>query len=104
LMTLASNRLAQKLRRTSRTAQDKMSACPSFQIARGVFECFAFRETGRLPRWITSALSQKAASSNDVRVRVLRSTKKIHQRFSRNAGTFLISRVPTCLNASTVPE
>src|SRR5882724_4990891 len=51
---------------------------------------------------ITSALNRKAASSNDVRVRVLGSTKKFTSVFPRNAGTFLISRVPTCLKASAV--
>src|SRR5207248_10871727 len=51
---------------------------------------------------ITSALSRKAASSNDVRVQVLGSTKKFTSVFPRRAGTFLISRVPTCLNASAV--
>src|SRR5215469_18163904 len=51
---------------------------------------------------ITSALRRNAASSNEVRVRVLGSTKKFTSVFPRNAGTFLISRVPTCLNASAV--
>src|SRR5438552_9679448 len=51
---------------------------------------------------ITSALNRNAASSNDVRVRVLGSTKKFTSVFPRRAGTFLISRVPTCLNASAV--
>src|SRR5437773_10885963 len=51
---------------------------------------------------ITSALRRNAASSNDVRVRVLGSTKKLTSVLPRNAGTFLISRVPTCLNASVV--
>src|SRR5215467_728930 len=51
---------------------------------------------------ITSALSRNAASSNEVRVRVLGSTKKFTKVFPRRAGTFLISRVPTCLNASVV--
>src|SRR5216117_742859 len=51
---------------------------------------------------ITSALRRNAASSNDVRVRVLGSTKKLTNVLPRNAGTFLISRVPTCLNASVV--
>ena len=51
---------------------------------------------------ITSALNRKAASSNEVRVLVLGSTKKFTSVFPRNAGTFLISRAPTCLNASAV--
>src|SRR4029453_6000447 len=51
---------------------------------------------------ITSALNRNAASSNEVRVRVLGSTKKFTSVFPRRAGTFLISRVPTCLNASAV--
>src|SRR5437867_11346318 len=51
---------------------------------------------------ITSALRRNAASSKDVRVRVLGSTKKFTSVFPRSAGTFLISRVPTCLNASVV--
>src|SRR5215470_11819173 len=51
---------------------------------------------------ITSALNRSAANSNDVRVRVLGSTKKFTSVFPRRAGTFLISRVPTCLNASAV--
>src|SRR4029450_4402075 len=51
---------------------------------------------------LTSALSRNAASSNEVRVRVLGSTKKFTNVFPRRAGTFLISRVPTCLNASVV--
>src|SRR2546423_4728774 len=51
---------------------------------------------------ITSALNRSAASSKDVRVRVLGSTKKFTSVFPRRAGTFLISRVPTCLNASAV--
>src|SRR5215469_13154274 len=51
---------------------------------------------------ITSALRRNAASSNDVRVRVLGSTKKFTSVLPRSAGTFLISRVPTCLNASVV--
>jgi hypothetical protein len=33
---------------------------------------------------------------------VLSSTKKFTNVFPRSAGTFLISRVPTCLNASVV--
>src|SRR5947209_20049135 len=51
---------------------------------------------------ITSALRRNAASSNEVRVRVLGSTKKLTRVLPRNAGTFLISRVPTCLKASVV--
>jgi hypothetical protein len=51
---------------------------------------------------ITSALRRIAAISKDVRVRVLGSTKKFTRVFPRNAGTFLISRVPTCLKASAV--
>src|SRR5438067_8477177 len=51
---------------------------------------------------ITSALRRNAASSKEVRVRVLGSTKKFTSVFPRSAGTFLISRVPTCLNASVV--
>src|SRR5438874_4595610 len=51
---------------------------------------------------ITSALRREAASSNEVRVRVLGSTKKFTSVLPRSAGTFLISRVPTCLNASAV--
>src|SRR3954462_6483226 len=51
---------------------------------------------------MTSALRRNAASSNEVRVRVLGSTKKLTRVLPRNAGTFLISRVPTCLNASAV--
>src|SRR6266498_4648399 len=51
---------------------------------------------------ITSALRRNAANSKDVRVRVLGSTKKLTNVLPRNAGTFLISRVPTCLNASVV--
>src|SRR4029079_19154720 len=50
----------------------------------------------------TSALKRKAASSNEVRVRVLASTKKLINVLPRKAGTFLISRVPTCLNAAAV--
>src|SRR5207248_1042378 len=51
---------------------------------------------------MTSALKRKAASSNEVRVRVLGSRKKFTSVFPRSAGTFLISRVPTCLKASAV--
>ena len=51
---------------------------------------------------ITSALRRIAASSKEVRVRVLGSTKKLTSVLPRNAGTFLISRVPTSLNASAV--
>src|SRR5207237_6984364 len=51
---------------------------------------------------ITSALNRTAASSKEVRVRVLGSTKKFTSVFPRNAGTFLISRAPTCLKASAV--
>src|SRR5436305_825447 len=51
---------------------------------------------------ITSALNRNAANSNEVRVRVLGSTKKFTSVFPRSAGTFLISRVPTCLKASVV--
>src|SRR5207249_10497628 len=51
---------------------------------------------------ITSALRRNAASSNEVRVRVLGSTKKLTSVLPRSAGTFLISRVPTCLKASAV--
>src|SRR5213593_1229378 len=51
---------------------------------------------------ITSALNRNAANSNEVRVRVLGSTKKFTSVLPRSAGTFLISRVPTSLNASAV--
>src|SRR4051812_23030833 len=51
---------------------------------------------------ITSALNRVAASSNEVRVRVLGSTKKFTNVLPRRAGTFFTSRVPTCLNASAV--
>src|SRR5207248_2560304 len=51
---------------------------------------------------ITSALRRNAASSNEVRVRVLGSTKKFTSVLPRSAGTFLIWRVPTSLNASAV--
>ncbi len=49
---------------------------------------------------MTSALSRKAASSNEMRVRVLGSTKKLTRVLPRRAGTFLIWRVPICLNAA----
>ena len=55
-----------------------------------------------VPMFITSALNRNAASSKEVRVRVLGSTKKLISVLPRRAGTFLISRVPTCLNASVV--
>src|SRR5207237_8665776 len=51
---------------------------------------------------ITSALTRGAAGSKEVRVRVLGATKKFTNVFPRSEGTFLISRVPTCLNASAV--
>src|SRR5205807_4268372 len=51
---------------------------------------------------ITSALKREAASSNEVRVGVLGSKKKLTSVLPRSAGTFLISRVPTCLKASAV--
>src|SRR6266536_4828610 len=51
---------------------------------------------------MTSALRRNAASSNEVRVRVLGSPQKFTSVFPRSAGTFLISRVPICLNASAV--
>ena len=51
---------------------------------------------------MTSALRRIAAISKDVRVRVLGSTKKFTSVLPRNAGTFLISRVPTSLKASAV--
>jgi hypothetical protein len=43
----------------------------------------------------TSALKRVAANSNDVRVRVLGSTKKFTSVLPRKAGTFFTSRVPT---------
>src|SRR3982074_1213170 len=49
---------------------------------------------------ITSALRRIAASSKEVRVRVLGSIKKFTSVLPRKAGTFFISRVPTCLNAA----
>src|SRR4030095_8234228 len=49
---------------------------------------------------ITSALNRRAANSKEVRVRVLGSTKTFTTVVPRNAGTFLVSRVPPCLNAS----
>src|SRR5439155_18736440 len=45
---------------------------------------------------------RKAASSKEVRVRVLGSIKKLTSVLPRKAGTFFISRVPTCLKASAV--
>src|SRR6266487_2076432 len=73
------------------------------QIACGILECFAFGQAGSAAEiLITSALNRSAASSKEVRVRVLGSTKKFTNVFPRNDGTFLISRVPTCLNASAV--
>ena len=47
----------------------------------------------------TSALNLNAASSNEVRVRVLGSTKKLTSVLPRKAGTFLMSRAPTVLKA-----
>src|SRR5258708_6475897 len=47
----------------------------------------------------TSALNLNAASSKEVLVRVLGSTKKLTSVLPRNAGTFLISRAPTVLKA-----
>ncbi len=49
-----------------------------------------------------SALRRLAASSKEVRVRVLGSTKRLISVLPCSAGTFLTSRVPTCLNASAV--
>src|SRR5690348_12228330 len=49
-----------------------------------------------------SALRRLAASSKEVRVRVLGSTKKLTRVLPCKAGTFLTSRVPTSLNASAV--
>jgi hypothetical protein len=51
---------------------------------------------------MTSALKRIAAISNEVRVRVLGSTKKFTSVLPRKAGTFFISRVPTSLKASAV--
>ena len=51
---------------------------------------------------MTSALSRKAASSKEMRVRVLGSTKKFTSVLPRRAGTFFTSRVPTCLKAAAV--
>ena len=51
---------------------------------------------------MTFALNRNAASSKEVRVRVLGSIKKFTSVLPRKAGTFFISRVPTCLNASAV--
>ena len=47
---------------------------------------------------MTSALRRIAASSKEVRVRVLGSTKKFTSVLPCRAGTFLTSRAPTCLN------
>ena len=47
-------------------------------------------------------LTAAALDSNDMRVRVLGSIKKFTNVLPRSAGTFLISRVPTCLKASAV--
>ena len=51
---------------------------------------------------MTSALKRLAASSNDVRVRVLGSKKRLTTVLPRNVGTFLISRPETSLNESAV--
>src|SRR4029077_7492321 len=50
----------------------------------------------------TSALRRKAARSKEVLVRGLGSTKKLTIVLPRSAGTFLISREPTVLNAAAV--
>ena len=51
---------------------------------------------------MTSALSRLAANSNDVRVLVLGSKKRLTTVFPLSAGTFLISRPLTSLNESAV--
>src|SRR5579863_1462721 len=51
---------------------------------------------------ITSAESRLAATSKEVRVRVLGSKKRLTTVFPRRAGTFLICRVLTSLNDSAV--
>ena len=49
-----------------------------------------------------SALSRFSAISNEVRVRVLGSKKRLTTVWPRRAGTFLIDRVPTSFMASAV--
>src|SRR4030095_12552669 len=49
-----------------------------------------------------SALRRLAASSKEVGVRVLGSTKRLIRVLRCSAGTFFNSRVPTCLKASAV--
>src|SRR6187397_152580 len=49
-----------------------------------------------------SALSRLAASSKEMRVRVLGSMKRLTNVLPCRAGTFLTSLVPTCLKASAV--
>src|ERR1700746_2861680 len=80
-----------------------MSACSACKFKAVSFSDSPFCKLEVLAEILTtSALSRKAASSKDVRVRVLGSTKKLTSVFPRRAGTFLISRVPICLNASAV--
>src|ERR1700746_4223830 len=80
-----------------------MSACSACKFKAVSFSDSPFCKLEVLAEILTtSALSRKAASSKEVRVRVLGSTKKLTRVFPRNAGTFLISRVPICLNASVV--
>src|SRR5882762_4828306 len=78
-----------------------MSVCSACKFKAVSFSVSPFCKLEVLAEILTtSALSRKAASSNEVRVRVLGSTKKLTRVFPRNAGTFLISREPTVLKAA----
>ena len=89
-MTLELQPLGQKLRRAGGTVtQDNDVGMVRFQNFGGVFEGFTLvRLEAEAEILITSALSRNAASSNDVRVRVLGSTKKFTSVFPRKARDF----------------
>src|ERR1051326_7664037 len=59
-------------------------------------------EEASAEKLITSAVSRCAASSKLMRVRVDGSTNRLTTVLPRNAGTFLIARSPTALNARAV--
>src|SRR6201996_6922219 len=80
-----------------------MSACSAWRLSAVSFSVSPFCKLDVVAEiFTTSALRRNAASSNEVRVRVLGSTKKLTIVFPRKAGTFLISREPTVLKAAAV--
>ena len=94
LITLDSDPLAEELRRARRAVADHHHVDPHrLEVPRGVHQRLALGDatSPAAATFTVSALSRFSANSNEIRVRVEASKKRLTMVLPRSAGTFLIA-------------